>query len=63
PVLIARRGFDLRAALRAMRAGLPFYYLPDMDNGDTNSIFVPFFGVEAATVPDPVRIREPLLVC
>jgi len=51
PVLIAKRGFDLSTALRAMRAGLPFYYLPDMDIGDANSIFVPFFGVPAATLP------------
>jgi KDO2-lipid IV(A) lauroyltransferase len=50
PVLIARRGADLRAALRAMRSGLPFYYLPDMDSGGANSIFVPFFGEPAATL-------------
>jgi KDO2-lipid IV(A) lauroyltransferase len=41
PVLIARQGSDLRAALRAMKGGLPFYYLPDMDHGPENSIFVP----------------------
>ncbi len=58
PVLIARRGADLRAALRAMRAGLPFYYLPDMDNGDANSIFVPFFGVPAATLPMVSRLAR-----
>jgi KDO2-lipid IV(A) lauroyltransferase len=60
PVLIARRGFDLRNALRAMRSGLPFYYLPDMDNGDNNSIFVPFFGVEAATLPMVSRLARSL---
>jgi len=58
PVLIARRGFDLRSALRAMREGLPFYYLPDMDNGDANSIFVPFFGVTAATLPMVARLAR-----
>lgn len=58
PVLIARRGFDLRNALRAMRAGLPLYYLPDMDNGDSHSIFVPFFGVEAATLPMVSRLAR-----
>jgi len=58
PVLIARRGFDLRKALRSMQQGLPFYYLPDMDNGDTNSIFVPFFGVEAATLPMVSRLAR-----
>lgn len=58
PVLIARRGADLRSALRAMRAGLPFYYLPDMDTGDTHSIFVPFFGVAAATLPMVSRLAR-----
>jgi len=58
PVLIARRSTDLRGALRAMRAGLPFYYLPDMDNGDSKSIFVPFFGVPAATLPMVSRLAR-----
>lgn len=58
PVLIARRGSDLRTALRAMRDGLPFYYLPDMDNGDQNSIFVPFFGEPAATLPMVSRLAR-----
>ena len=58
PVLIARRGADLRGVLRSMRAGLPFYYLPDMDNGDGNSIFVPFFGVPAATLPMVSRLAR-----
>jgi KDO2-lipid IV(A) lauroyltransferase len=58
PVLIARRGADLRSALRAMREGLPFYYLPDMDSGDQNSIFVPFFGVPAATLPMVSRLAR-----
>lgn len=58
PVLIPRRGADLRTAIRAMREGLPFYYLPDMDNGDANSIFVPFFGVEAATLPMVTRLAK-----
>lgn len=60
PVLIARRSADLRGALRAMRAGLPFYYLPDMDNGDDKSIFVPFFGVPAATLPMVSRLARTL---
>jgi len=58
PVLIARRRADLRGALWAMRTGLPFYYLPDMDNGDRNSIFVPFFGVPAATLPMVSRLAR-----
>jgi KDO2-lipid IV(A) lauroyltransferase len=41
----------LRRSVRALKSGLPMYYLPDMDNGVHNSIFVPFFGVAAATLP------------
>ena len=52
PILIAKgTHHDLRPIIRAMREGLPFYYLPDMDHGRRNSIFVPFFGVPAATLP------------
>jgi KDO2-lipid IV(A) lauroyltransferase len=59
PVLIPRRGAsELKEVLRAMKAGLPFYYLPDMDNGPTNSIFVPFFGVQAATIPMVSRLAR-----
>ena len=59
-VLIARRGADLRPALRAMRDGRPFYYLPDMDNGAQNSIFVPFFGEPAATLTMVSRLARSL---
>jgi len=41
-----------------MRDGLPFYYLPDMDHGRQNSIFVPFFGVPAATLPMVSRLAR-----
>jgi Kdo2-lipid IVA lauroyltransferase/acyltransferase len=57
PLLLAR-GADLRQAVRAMKEGLPFYYLPDMDNGPVNSIFVPFFGVPAATLPMVSRLAR-----
>ena len=44
--------------MRAMREGLPFYYLPDMDHGRRNSVFVPFFGVQAATIPMVSRLAK-----
>lgn len=44
------RHTGLRKSLRAMRAGACFYYLPDLDYGPRGSVFVPFFGVPAATV-------------
>ena len=59
PELIAKSGHqDLKAVIRAMRKGLPFYYLPDMDHGRKNSIFVPFFGVPAATIPMAGRLAK-----
>jgi Kdo2-lipid IVA lauroyltransferase/acyltransferase len=56
--LIARRGWDLRAVVRAMRDGLPFYYLPDIDGGASNSIFAPFMGVATATLPMVSRLAR-----
>jgi Kdo2-lipid IVA lauroyltransferase/acyltransferase len=56
--LIARRGWDLRAVVRSMRDGLPFYYLPDIDGGPSNSIFVPFMGVPTATLPMVSRLAR-----
>ena len=56
--LIARRGSDLRAVVRAMRDGVPFYYLPDIDGGASNSIFAPFMGVPTATLPMVSRLAR-----
>jgi KDO2-lipid IV(A) lauroyltransferase len=48
----------VRSVVKALRRGLPFYYLPDMDFGSRDSIFVPFFGVPAATVTGLSRIAR-----
>jgi KDO2-lipid IV(A) lauroyltransferase len=37
-------------ALAEIRSGALYYYLPDMDFGPRRAVFVPFFGVPAATV-------------
>jgi KDO2-lipid IV(A) lauroyltransferase len=58
PVLIARQGIDMRSVIRTVTDGFPLYYLPDMDLGATNSIFVPFFGVSAATIPMVSRLAR-----
>jgi KDO2-lipid IV(A) lauroyltransferase len=55
PDLYSRQD-GLRPVARAIKAGLPFYYLPDMDFGERDSIFVPFFGVPAATITGLSRI-------
>ena len=57
PVLLSRQD-GVREAFRAMRAGLPLYYLPDMDFGPRDAIFVPFFGVAAATVTAVPRLAR-----
>ena len=40
----------VRAAVAAIRSGVPFYYAPDLDFGRKDAVFVPFFGVPAATI-------------
>ena len=53
--LIARRA-GIKPIIRAMRDGRPFLMLPDMDFGPRESVFVPFFGVPAATLTAPARL-------
>ena len=45
-----------RAIVRAVRRGLVFFNLPDMDFGVRDAEFVPFFGVQAATLLAPSRL-------
>lgn len=47
-----------RKGLRAMKAGMPFFYLPDMDFGERDTIFVPFFGFPAATITGLSRLAR-----
>jgi Kdo2-lipid IVA lauroyltransferase/acyltransferase len=56
--VVLPRHEGVRAAIRYLRAGLPFYYLPDMDLGARDAVFVPFFGVAAATVTATARIAQ-----
>ncbi|MBF7731458.1 lipid A biosynthesis lauroyl acyltransferase [Pseudomonas sp. N040] len=41
---------DVRGMLKVLRAGRAIWYAPDQDYGRKQSIFVPLFGVTAATV-------------
>ncbi|HWS76451.1 MAG TPA: lipid A biosynthesis acyltransferase [Quisquiliibacterium sp.] len=50
------RNEGMRPALRLIRKGVPFYFLPDMDLGPRDALFVPFFGVPAATVTSLARL-------
>jgi Kdo2-lipid IVA lauroyltransferase/acyltransferase len=56
---LVSRQQGVRAAISAMkREHRPFYYLPDQDYGPRDALFVPFFGVPAATVPGLSRIAR-----
>ena len=57
PVLLSRQD-GIRPVVKAMREGLPLYYLPDMDLGARDAVFVPFFGVPAATITGLARIAR-----
>jgi KDO2-lipid IV(A) lauroyltransferase len=48
----------VRPLIAGLRAGRPLYYLPDQDYGPRDALFVPFFGVPAATVPGLSRIAR-----
>lgn len=56
-VLFSRQD-GLRAVVKALRQGTSFYYLPDLDFGRRDALFVPFFGVLAATVTGLSRIAK-----
>ena len=55
---LVSRQEGLRSLIRAIKLGRPLYYLPDMDYGREESIFVPFFGVSTATIPALSRIAR-----
>ncbi len=44
--------------IAALRAGEPLYLLPDMNFGPEESVFVPFYGVQACTVPSLSRFAR-----
>ncbi|MES2130318.1 MAG: lipid A biosynthesis acyltransferase [Pseudomonadota bacterium] len=56
PVQLFSRKEGVKPIIRAMRDGLPYFMLPDMDFGDKDAAFVPFFGIPAATLTAPGRI-------
>lgn len=52
------RSDGVKAVVAALRAGEPLYLLPDMNFGPHESVFVPFCGVPAATVPSLSRFAR-----
>lgn len=55
---LIERGGALKSLIRLIRAGRPFYYLPDQDPGNSAFVFAPFFGVPTATIKALSRIAE-----
>ena len=56
PITLLSRDKGIKPILRAIKQGLPFFMLPDMDFGRKDAEFVPFFGIPAATLTAPARI-------
>jgi KDO2-lipid IV(A) lauroyltransferase len=48
-VMLPRQA-GIRSGIEIINSGTLYYYLPDLDFGPQRSVFVPFFGVPAATV-------------
>jgi KDO2-lipid IV(A) lauroyltransferase len=44
------RQAGIKTGIQVIESGALYYYLPDLDFGPKRSVFVPFFGVPAATV-------------
>ncbi len=59
------RNDGIRGLVKLLRKNVPLYYLPDMDFGRKESIFVPFFNVPAATLtalPKLAKLTNALIV-
>ncbi|WP_324779530.1 LpxL/LpxP family acyltransferase [Thiobacillus sedimenti] len=57
PVLVAKSD-GIKPVLKALKQRLPFYYLPDQDQGRLNAVFVPFFGIQTATLSALPRLAK-----
>jgi KDO2-lipid IV(A) lauroyltransferase len=47
---------DMRSAIRCLREGGVLWYAPDQDFGAEKSVFVPFFGIQTATLLATYRL-------
>ncbi len=54
--ILVTRQQGLRPVLKALKDRKPFYYLPDMDFGAKDAVFVDFFGIKTATVTAVSRL-------
>jgi len=56
--MLLTRQDGIRATVKAMKSGRPFYYLPDLNTRRREAVFVPFFGVQAATTAGLSRLAR-----
>ncbi|MEZ5490058.1 MAG: LpxL/LpxP family Kdo(2)-lipid IV(A) lauroyl/palmitoleoyl acyltransferase [Gammaproteobacteria bacterium] len=56
PAVIERE--NVREAFRSLKKGHIVWYAPDQDYGPRHSVFVPFFGVQAATITATTRFAR-----
>ena len=57
-VTLWSRAEGVKSLVKSLREGVSLYLLPDMNFGVQESVFVPFFGVPAATVPSLPRFAR-----
>jgi lauroyl-KDO2-lipid IV(A) myristoyltransferase len=67
---VYERSVGIKPAIKALRGGDSFFYLPDQDHGREASLFVPFFGHPKATLPALPKLVKltgaravPILAC
>jgi KDO2-lipid IV(A) lauroyltransferase len=56
PVRLITRKEGIKPILRALRDGFPYFMLPDMDFGEKDAEFIPFFGIQASTLTALARL-------
>ncbi|WP_192896122.1 lauroyl-Kdo(2)-lipid IV(A) myristoyltransferase [Aeromonas salmonicida] len=67
---VYERSVGIKPAIKSIRSGYNFFYLPDQDHGREKSIFIPFFGHPKATLPALPKLVKltgaravPILAC
>ena len=55
---LSLRDQGMRPVVRALQQSKMFYYIPDEDFGSKHSVFVPYFGIQTATITVLGRLAE-----
>ena len=54
----AIRRDDTRALLASLKDNMPVWYAPDQNHGGSQSVFTPFFGIQASTLTSTSRLAK-----